>query len=793
MGSRFSLAFSLLICVLLAACGSPEERAASYLSKAEALFEQEDYVTARIEAMNAAQIEPRNADVRFLLAKIEEREQNFRKAISHLQVAIDADPNHLESRIKLGNYYVLLKAKDLAIEQATVAQEQAPDSAEVRLLQARIDVLNEDMDAALIEVDVALAADPKLIEAIILKAGIKMANGDTDAAMQIVQDGTAAADDSGAKQLRQFRILLLRSAERYDDIETELKSLAADYPDEESFPLALAQFYVTQKRTDEAEEIYIQYVEKDPQDVKRRIEFVRFVGALHGAEAAENTLQGYVTDLPDATELQLALGQLYESLKNQEDALATYEKIAGAEPKSSVGLAARNRIALIRLQQQKPQEAKAVITAILNDEQANTDALMTRAAFSFAEKKFDDAVSDLRTVLRAQPDSERALLLLARSHSAGDSPELAQDAYRRLIELNPAHPAASTELAELLARGGDVQRAEEVLRKQLTAVPEDRLAASNLIQALLLQGDIEGAETQARSMLDFEDDTGLAEFQLGRVLQAKKSSQEAIDAYKAALEKSPQAPEPLQGLITILVNEGRSPEAVTYLRAHLGKYPTQVPPRQLLGAVYSQLQETALAIEQFEEIISLQPDNSRAYSSLAAMYPDDTDKRIAVYKRGVAANPKDVVSNLLLAGEYERTEQFENAIAVYEKILDNDATTLLAANNLAALLLDFRSDAESYARALELAKAFEQSTEAAILDTLGWAYYRTEDYTNSVRLLEAAVAANDKIGQLHYHLGMALLKVDRRQRGKDELEKSLSLAEVDFVGIEETRATLAEL
>jgi len=81
--------------------------------------------------------------------------------------------------------------------------------------------------------------------------------------------------------------------------------------------------------------------------------------------------------------------------------------------------------------------------------------------------------------------------------------------------------------------------AEEVLREQLAAAPEDRRAASSLIQALLLQGDVEGAETQARTMLDFGDDTGLAEFQLGRVLQAKKASQQAMDAYKAALEKSP--------------------------------------------------------------------------------------------------------------------------------------------------------------------------------------------------------------------------------------------------------------
>ncbi len=793
MNNRFSSIFLLLIFALLTACGSPEERATEYLEKAEALYEQEDYVTARIEAMNAAQIEPRNADVRFLLAQIEEKEQNFRKAIGHLQVAIDADPDHLESRIKLGNYYILAKADELATEQATAAIELAPDNPRVLLLYARIHFMNDERDIAMKQIDAALAKDPKLVEAIMFKAGLIMANGDTDLAMQLTQDGIDSADADGAKQLRKFRILLLRTVERYDEIETDLKALAADYPDEESFPLALAQLYVMQKRIDEAETIYQDYVEQDPQDIQRRIEFVRFIGTQYGSEAAQETLQGYVVDLPESMELLLALGQLHETLNKPDEALATYEQIASTVPKSPTGLAARNRMAAIRIQQNKLEEARSIINDILVDEQNNSDALMVRAAFSYTEKDFDDAVADLRTVLRAQPESERALLLLARSHIAMDNRELAQDAYRRLIELNPAHSTASTELAEMLTQGGDVPMAEEVLREQLAADPEDRRAASSLIQALLLQGDIEGAETQARTMLDFGDDTGLAEFQLGRVLQAKQSSQQAIDAYKDALDKNPRAPEPLQGLVAILVSADRSDEAVDYLRTHLDQYPEQLAPRMLLAAVYTRQEKIEAAAEQYEEIISLQPSATRTYASLGALYPDDQQKRREIYQRGIDANPKEQPIHLLLASDYERTGQFEDAIKIYENILENNSSNILAANNLAALLLDHRSDTESHARALKLSRQLENSDQSALLDTLGWAYYRNGDYGNAIRILELAVAKGDEIALLHYHLGMAFVKAEMPKRGREELKISLSLAEDTFIGIEEARATLSKL
>jgi len=216
-------------------------------------------------------------------------------------------------------------------------------------------------------------------------------------------------------------------------------------------------------------------------------------------------------------------------------------------------------------------------------------------------------------------------------------------------------------------------------------------------------------------------------------------------------------------------------------------------PRLLLAAVYAQQGKTGAAAEQYEEIISLQPNATRAYASLAALYPDDPSMRRSIYQRGIDANPQDPALNLLLAGEYERADQAENAVGIYENILANDANNALAANNLAALLLDYRSDAESHARALELAKQFENSDQPALLDTLGWAYYRTGDYENAIRLLEAAVAGDDKVGLLHYHLGMAFVKAGMAERGREALEQSLSLATGKFPGIDEARATLETL
>jgi len=98
----------VLACVLtamLAACGSPEERASAYMTKAQELYDSGDYVKAKLEAQNAVQITPKDAEAHYLLALIAEKQEEFRTMIQRLQMAVDADPNLVPARVKLGTLY----------------------------------------------------------------------------------------------------------------------------------------------------------------------------------------------------------------------------------------------------------------------------------------------------------------------------------------------------------------------------------------------------------------------------------------------------------------------------------------------------------------------------------------------------------------------------------------------------------------------------------------------------------------------------------------------------------------
>jgi tetratricopeptide (TPR) repeat protein len=348
-------------------------------------------------------------------------------------------------------------------------------------------------------------------------------------------------------------------------------------------------------------------------------------------------------------------------------------------------------------------------------------------------------------------------------------------------------------LADLLARRGDIELAEEVLREQLEVAPQDKQSSANLIQALLLQGDVEAAEIEARNLLETEDTTGLAEFQLGRVLQARQASEEAIAAYERALEKSPNATEPLQGLVQVLITAGRADEAIEILNAQIEKYPTQTSAQLLLASVYASQDDIETAANLLEKVIAEYPTEARAYALLGSLYPDDPAARIVAYERGYNANPKTVAMGLVLGTQYEMSGRFEDAISLYEKVIEANPDSEVAINNLAALLLDHRTDADSFTKALELALRFDDSDSAALIDTLGWAYYRNGDYRKAIPFLEKSVSSQDQIPVLRYHLGMAYFRNQNPVRAREELEQSIDLAQSDFPGIEEARQILAEI
>jgi len=144
---------------------------------------------------------------------------------------------------------------------------------------------------------------------------------------------------------------------------------------------------------------------------------------------------------------------------------------------------------------------------------------------------------------------------------------------------------------------------------------------------------------------------------------------------------------------------------------------------------------------------------------------------------------------------YQRAEEnYIKAMDVYEKVLVKQPEMLLAANDLAFLLSEYGRKSGDLDRALALAnKAMAQNQEnPAVIDTLGWIYYKKGDNARALELLGKAKAKVQHNAIINYHFGMALYKAGKRDEAKAVLGEAVKSGEI-FIGRNEAEKILATL
>src|SRR5665647_908615 len=120
-GSRWNTAVwvvALLLAVSLCACSSMEGKRDKFLASGQALYQQEDYVRARLQFQNALQIDPKFGVAQLWVGKTELKLQNPRGAYGALNKAVELDPNLTEAQILLGDILLMAKQLDKAKEKA---------------------------------------------------------------------------------------------------------------------------------------------------------------------------------------------------------------------------------------------------------------------------------------------------------------------------------------------------------------------------------------------------------------------------------------------------------------------------------------------------------------------------------------------------------------------------------------------------------------------------------------------------------------------------------------------------
>jgi tetratricopeptide (TPR) repeat protein len=767
---------TLFAFIPLTGCSSPEEKAAAHIANADELFANDQLEKARIEYKNALQLNQNLPDAWYGLAQIHERNQQWTKAYGILTKIRDSNPQHMDGRILLAKILLASKQFDQALEDANDILELAPDDARAHSIMAAVQFRLGNIEAAQQSVEHALVLDPGSQEAILVQASMLISKEKYKESLGILDAALQANPDVVAFYLTKLKIY----GELGDQpaVEQTYKTLIQKFPENISFRLALVRLHIRNDNIDQAELLLQQIVEENPDKVEEKVRLVDFKNQYRSIDDSIKLVKAYIEQDQTEHQFKFTLGELFLRNNQPDEAIAIYQGIVTEDGLQPNGLKARIQLALIYLQTGKEAESRSLVDEVLAYDKNNEIALLLRARFNLAEARYDEAITNLRTVLRDNPTSMQALGLIGRAHTEMGATNLANESYAKALRVNPANSLIANSLARNLLKSDNSAQADEILLKSIENGNRSVEALLLLVQVKLNLKQWEQADQLAKILDSIEGEEALTQQVLGLVYQSRELQGESIEAFKRAHELEPDAYEPVMAVVQAYLKNDKVDEARAFLHSVVAQNSNNATAHQLLAQLSLHENDLPTAIGHLEQVINADPKLETPYRSLASIYTRDNKLEEAenILQQGLLEMPGNVVLSVDLGLVFERKKDFEKAIELYEAVLQVNPDIIIARNNLASLLTDQREDQVSHDRARQAAATLRNSKVPQFRDTYAWASVRSGLFlAEAVVILEGIVKENETVGAYHYHLGEAYRKSGTTYKARNSLRKAISL------------------
>lgn len=783
----------IVLAVTLGGCGDPGEREAKYLKRGEALFEKGDFVKARLEFRNAAQINPTDAEVRYRLGLVDEAQGDLRNAFVNFSRAVEQNARHYPALLKLANYYFAAEQFNEAETRLDAVLAGEPNNADAHALRGAMLLRRQDYDGADREARFALSRDPTNIGALSVLTGMYSAVGDYRKAGQVLEEGIThnPADLS-------LLVLKANLYERRNDLPKVAEAFQAIFklrPDDQAYRAQLADIYVKTEHLDDAEAVLRGGVLAAPDNWEMKRQLVAFLSDRRGFEAAEKEVKTYMSASPENDDLLFWLADLYVKHGTADRAVALLQQIVEREKTEPPGLNARTSLAQISFARGDRALAEKLLAVVLEKDPSNRVALYVRAGIAYDLGRYQSAVSDLRSILQHDPSSKEALQLLAEALFRQGHLDLAIDTLSQLNDITPTAGPVRVRLAQLYHLSGESRRALALLETVTKAEPEYAVGWESTAR---IATDVEEwpiAEDAIGKLAKLEGQKMTATYLSGEIQRENGKFDEAIRSFAQVVNADPNSPLAEHALVSLVTSYralGHLEVASHYIETLNSDNPFVAT---VLGEVYQQLNRDDAAARAFDGAIAQSPHRPEPFIDRARQLligGKNTDA-MDLLKRGIALVPSDVQLPLMLAEAETNAGDFHDAEAVYTDLLNRTPSMDVAANNLAELIADFEySDPAALERARVIADRFHAAQNPLLLDTLGWVYFRLGNMAQATTLLARAAGAESAPPQVHYHYAAVLLQENQAVLAKQQLQLAVK-DNPTYPGAEDAKRLLGSL
>lgn len=653
-----------------------------------------------------------------------------------------------------GRYFLQVEQPTAALGEFEAAAELEPANAHVTLAIANAQLRAKNPDGAARTIQAILKDDPKNVQALILKGRMNISRSEAvtgTARTELLKQAAGAfnlAVESEPRNLEALRGLVhcYGGLEDIPKIINSLRQMVEINPRDTYSMLVLAMVLSRNNRYQEAVTWYERVIEQ------RR---------------------GFIT-------AYVSLGQTYEELRRDQDALNTYKQALLIDP--------RNDQVLTRF-----------------------DAIVRRLA---RQRSGDGALREYEKFASEYPYSSEIQSLLAQQYVLAKDLDKAIRQYSRVLELDSENLDALAAIGSLHMERQNFDEAIRHFSRAIDINPE-KVEIYDAISAGLLQ---QNNRTQAIELYEkaikLNPSVDRLYVNLAMLLDQEKRADRAIEVLEEALDRAGRKPEILATLGSLLEREGRIDAAVPLLREAYEAAPQNAALLAKLLATLIREQKAADIDELVEEGLKLFDQRQADFLSMVAesFYAEGQLTLAAQYfKRALAENPQQIACYLRLVQIYSASQEYDEA----ERVLDGAPLDLQSSDELALLRSDVLQAREDYEAAITIlrgrldkqtepraridlisklvdvlnaagrhddafrtiADAEKQSGRSEELDFLrGVTYYQQKKYDQAERAFKDLAQRNRKKADLYnFFIGSIYLDQKRYEAAERALRRAIEL------------------
>lgn len=479
----------------------------------------------------------------------------------------------------------------------------------------------------------------------------------------------------------------------------------------------LARRMVQQGKLDEALPVFEEVIRIDGQNAEAYYHAGNIYLRRKLAGKGLGYLERSVQLAPENARLRLVLAQAYENFGQGDKAIAEYRKIIDDYPQGDEVKEADRRLKILigRKYGETGDFAKALslFSEVLAKHPDDVPTLIDLGLTYLFMNNLADAQVTFEKALALDPDNSLIHKDLGEVfEKKGDKARSAAH-YEKALQLLPPGstfiPQIEAKLAlyrgERYLANGELVDAGREYEKVLAKDPRNPAALFNLAAIYRELGKIGDAERMLRTLSEDKPDDQTVKLRLGTLLLERGNVREAKEMLESVVSQEEGGPLTQQArrlLSDIMAREaGKTPDAAS-LESLITDYRSLVEKNRDnrnawldLGNLYLKMRKTAEAIEPFENVIRIDPNDAQALAILGGLYEktdrfadalDTLDRYLSLEKdipkqRGVASRMA-----LILARKAFREERMDEAKREFKEIIAEDNKNYIAHFFMAVIL-----------------------------------------------------------------------------------------------------------